>query len=448
VDSIAKYKKVLIYGQPFNHNSGGGITLTNLFTGWPKEKIAVLFAPWDSVSVSTQICDTYYQIGKDEHKWKFPFNAFKQPFTASGLFNFDNSREIFADSPKKGIKRLLARKVFNPFFNWLGLYHGGSEIILSPGLKAWLNNYKPDIIYMQISSLEGITFAIQLIDYLKIPSALHMMDDWPSTISSYGPFKKYWRREIDSQFRCLLDKVKLHISISDAMSDEYRERYDKEFVVFHNPVDTKVWLPHIKTNFTLDKKCVSVLFSGRIGTGISNSLLEVASAIDSIHDNDLNIKLYIQTTVKEHSVLQQIQKYKCPVINPVAEYDQIPGIFSKADILLLANDFNTSAISFLKLSMPTKASEYMVSGTPVLIYAPNETAVSKFFYQNNCGYCITTQSREAIAEAVQFLINNEEYRKKISSNAVKLALEKFDAVEVRKKFQNMLLAISKQGVNN
>ena len=33
--------KVLIIGQPFNNDTGGGITLTNLFNGWDRDKLAV-----------------------------------------------------------------------------------------------------------------------------------------------------------------------------------------------------------------------------------------------------------------------------------------------------------------------------------------------------------------------------------------------------------------------
>ena len=35
------YPKILIIGQPFNKNSGGGITMSNLFNGWPNESLAV-----------------------------------------------------------------------------------------------------------------------------------------------------------------------------------------------------------------------------------------------------------------------------------------------------------------------------------------------------------------------------------------------------------------------
>ena len=33
--------KVLIINQPFNNNTGGGITLSNLFCSWGRDKLAV-----------------------------------------------------------------------------------------------------------------------------------------------------------------------------------------------------------------------------------------------------------------------------------------------------------------------------------------------------------------------------------------------------------------------
>ena len=35
------YPRILIIGPPFNNFTGGGITLSNLFKGWPKDRIAV-----------------------------------------------------------------------------------------------------------------------------------------------------------------------------------------------------------------------------------------------------------------------------------------------------------------------------------------------------------------------------------------------------------------------
>jgi glycosyltransferase involved in cell wall biosynthesis len=442
------YPKVLIFGQPFNDFSGGGITLTNLFKGWPKSKIAVTFIGHGLLNVTTDVCDTYYQLGSEEHKWIFPFNLIQRKFK-SGVKPFDDKLKVIpTNSIQKGIRYKMVNGIFYPFLRWIGLFHAISKISLSERLKTWLSEFQPDILYLQASSRETILFATDLCDFLKIPAVIHFMDDWPTTISSTGLFKNYWSKKIDGELKSLLEKTDLHLSISDAMSEEYEKRYKKKFIQFHNPIDVDVWAPFTKKDFSINKKYVNMLYSGRIGeNGISESVVEVASAIDSMKEGELNIKLHIQTPTKDKRILNQLKKHGCVVINPFAEYKEIPKIFSGADLLLLANDFSTMGMKYLRFSMPTKASEYMISGTPIMVYAPEKAAVSRFFNLNACGYCVMVQSRYEILKAIRFLINNDEYRKRISDNAVNLARERFNAVKVRSQFQNLIIN-QKNHINN
>jgi len=317
-----------------------------------------------------------------------------------------------------------------------------SGISMSERFKVWLSEFKPEILYLQVSTRESLLFANDLCDYLKVPSVIHMMDDWPSTISSKGLFKNYWKRKIDSEFNQLLSKVSLHLSISEAMSEEYKKRYDKEFIHFHNPIEVENWLPYTKTNYSIDMQHIKVLCAGRIGdTGIFDSILEVAQCFDKMNEREANIKLHIQTPTKKKRVLDRLQKYKCVIINPFSDYKELPKIFSESDILLLANDFGKEGNDFLRFSMPTKASEYMISGTPVLVYAPHESAVSRFFRNYNCGYTVTNQGEAEITNAINTLLNDEDLRKRLSRNAVNVAKEKFNANLVRKDFQSMISSL-------
>ena len=81
--------RVLIVGQPFNNNSGGGITQANLFGGWEKDKIAVVSTVHMFNNLNTTICDTYYILGDKEYKWIFPFNLLQRK-VASGLRKIDD----------------------------------------------------------------------------------------------------------------------------------------------------------------------------------------------------------------------------------------------------------------------------------------------------------------------------------------------------------------------
>ena len=433
------FPKVLIFGQPFNNFTGGGITLTNLFKGWPKDRIAVTYIGHGLRSITTDVCNTYYQLGEEEHKWIFPFNLFQRKFP-SGIKTIEEKSNAQVGYIKTGVRYDLVNLVFYPLLRWLGFYHFSTRYLFSERLKSWLSLFDPDIIYLQIAKRDEINFTSELIGYLGKPAVIHMMDDWPSAISDKGLFKKYWTSKIDKEFRALLDKVDQYLSISDAMSAEYKERYNKNFIAFHNPIEIESWLPFRKENFSINKDYVTILYSGRIGdNGIAESLTEVASAIDSMKNEfDANIKLHIQTPTKKGAILDILQKYKCVVINPFVDYSKIPEVFSKADLLLLANDFSQAGIKYLKLSMPTKASEYMISGTPIIVYTSDTAAVSKFFSRNECGYCITRQSKEEIQNSIKFLISNQEFRQGISRNAVFLAKEKFEASKVRGQFQTLL----------
>lgn len=431
------FPKVLIFGQPFNDFSGGGITLTNLFKGWPKNKIAVAFLGHGLFNVTTDVCDIYYQLGRDEHKWIFPFNLIQRKFE-SGLKTFDKSKVPSINHIQKGLRYQFVNSIFYPFLSWIGVLHFASRISISDRFRNWLIEFNPEVLYLQVSTREEILFAHELVGFKKWPTIIHIMDDWPSTISSKGPFKMFWAKTIDRELKSLFNRVDLRLSISDAMSAEYLKRYGKTFLPFHNPIETDVWLLHSKREHSLNKEYIKVLYSGRIGIGITESLLEVAFALESLNKEGFRAKLHIQTPTSDPGIISQVKKFSCVVINPFADLKDIPKIFSEADLLVLANDFSKEGLDYLKLSMPTKASEYMISGTPILVYSPEETAVSKFFIQNECGLCVTRHDSQALAMAFKYLFENKGYRELISRNAVHYAMEKFDAQIVRNEFQRLI----------
>ena len=434
-----QYPRILIFGQPFNDFSGGGITLTNLFKGWPKSEIAVTFIGHGLFNVTTDVFDTYYQLGKDEHKWIFPFNLIQRKFESGLRVYCQSEPKVPINFFQAGIRYKIVNNFFYPFLKWIGLFHAISKISLSESFKQWLSEFKPDILYIQASTRETILFASDLCDYLNKPSIIHVMDDWPSTISNSGILRNYWKRKIDKEFRKLLDKVSLHLSISEAMSEEYLTRYKKTFVPFHNPIETSRWMPYSKKEFAIDPGKVKMLYSGRLGdNGIANSLLEIAFVLDRINNKNLSIELHIQTPTKSKQILDMLNRFKCVVLDPFVDYEQVPQVFSKADILVMANDFDEKAIKYLKLSMPTKASEYMISGTPIFVYASDKTALVKFFQNHKCGHCVTVRDAGKIEESIRKLITDIDYRKALSETAVNLALMRFDASKVRSEFQVLI----------
>jgi len=437
------YPKILIFSQPFNTMSGGGITLTNLFSSWPKGEIAVLTYPFMLTHISTDICNTYYQIGHEELKWAFPFKLYKEQYE-SGLVKSIGAKPKLITSGSRSIRSQLSAGLINPVIKWTDLVHLISRIVISKRLKEWLSEFNPDLLYFQISNRESINFAMALIHHLKIPSVIHMMDDWPSTLARKGILKSFWQKKIDGEFRQLLSKIDLHLSICDDMSSEYRKRYGHNFISFHNTLDLSKWTPFTRKDVNLNAGTKTILFSGRIGKGIEQSLIELATAVDTLLLEGFEINLQIQSPRAAPDILDRLRKHVSVKVNMPIEYDKIPALYSKADILVLANDFSRESIRFLKYSMPTKAPEYMISGTPVLVYASSETALYKLFKDNMCGHCVAKQSSIELANAIKLLLQDLFYRRSISRNAVAYAVQHFDSDKVRHSFQNLLQVTAKR----
>ncbi len=429
--------KILIFGQPFNNRQGGGITLTNLFKGWDKDRIAVAATGHVMKNISTEVCDQYYLLGNKEFRWRFPFYFIQKKFR-SGLIEFSNNQVTGTTSRSNRLRRVLVNNYFYPLLEWVGLYHNSTKIRISHQFSEWLQVFKPEILYLQVYSYDSIRFARLLIETLKIPSVIHIMDDWPSTISTRGPFKKHWAKKIDNEFRKLLDEVTVFLSISDSMSIEYQRRYHKKFIPFHNPIDIEHWSVKQEKDYSVNPNHVKMLYSGRIGVGISDSLFEVAEAISVLNSTGFNIKFHIQSPASDNEIINKIQSYDCTVINPFVDYSSLPAIFSDADMLLIANDFDSKGIAFLRYSMPTKASEYMISGTPVLVYSHFETAVSQFFMENNCGCCVTEQSKKHLASSISKLICDTDYRKTLGTNAIRIATDLFNGERIRTEFRTLI----------
>jgi glycosyltransferase involved in cell wall biosynthesis len=432
--------KVLIVGQPFNNNTGGGITLSNLFNGWDRDKLAVACSGYLLLdNIDTEVCNTYYQLGYKEHKWSFPFNFLQRKYF-SGLVKFDKKRIQDLTIPKSRLRVKIIMNFIYPLLDYLGLTHFIKKTSLSEDFCSWLKDYNPDIVYVQPSSRDAILFYLSLESYLKKPLIFHIMDDWPSTINENGLFKKYWQNKIDLELRQLLDRASLLMSISDEMAREYKDRYKKDFITFHNPIDIEFWKKHQRTSYGLNEN-PTILYAGRIGLGIDTSLELIAKAIQMVSE-DLKINLKFILQVKEKPLW--IDKYQCVDYKKFSPYSDLPRIFSESDFLLLPYDFSPKSIKYIKYSMPTKAPEYMMSGTPIIIFAPEETAIVKYANEFILAKIITRNEVSEVYNGIKQLIENKELRQRIAENAKIIAERNHNSIDVTNRFKKVICSLVKE----
>ncbi|NLL27926.1 MAG: glycosyltransferase family 4 protein [Bacteroidales bacterium] len=75
-------------------------------------------------------------------------------------------------------------------------------------------------------------------------------------------------------------------------------------------------------------------------------------------------------------------------------------------------------------SLPVKMFEYMAAGIPVI--ASNFPLWEKIISENECGICVDPKNPDAIAEAINYIINNNEKSQQMGANGQKAIQEKYN----------------------
>lgn len=432
-----KFPKILILNQPFDYLTGGGITLTNLFDGWNPYNLAVVCsAQLISASTDFNICKNYYQLGVLEQKWNFPFNLIRSDnFSGPIDSKATNYDKIDLRPISQNIKTNIVNNYFMPFIKYSGIYQSVYSLNLSSKLIDWIHLFKPDIIYAQAQSYQEIKFCLNIRKILNIPMIFHMMDDWISLGSQSSLSVKLWKKKTDNYFKELLLSSNQILTISDYMSHEYLARYGLRSNSFHNPVDLDFWKRHQKKSFDVGFE-PEILYAGRIGLGIDSSLLTMAIAVKEINQTtDSNIRFVLQT----ESIPIWVDQFDCVVHRELVPYESLPIVFSQADLLFLPYDFSKESLKFIQFSMPTKASEYMICGTPILISAPEETAIVKYAEKYQWAKVVTENNLDVFKSALKDVMFNTDLRKRISTNAVHLSETQHSKHIVQERFYKLLV---------
>ena len=430
------YPRILIFGPPFNNFTGGGITLSNLFKGWPKDRIAVASNLNLYSDLDTSVCEKLYQLGYNGKLHPFPINIFLHKIKIGNLIfeNKDNKKVTEGGGEAEAGKFKKIYKHLSSVLRFLGLFNFLYKLKITPDFEKWVTDYNPDIIYTQLSTLEYIRFVAEMQTRFRKPVAIHIMDDWPTSINKPSLLYSYYKYTIDKEFRELIDRAPILMSICQAMSDEYQLRYNKHFVPFHNPIAINKWLPFSKAEWDING-VFKVLYTGRIGKANGKSILFFAGIINTMNLEGKNIELDIYTPDGDTKEASTINKMKGVNIKNTVPHERMPALLSSYDLLFLPLDFDREGIRFAQFSMPTKASEYMISGTPILVYADKRTALAKYAASDKWAYTVTENNKMVLTNALNELYSDLSLRKKLAETAREIVIRNEDAVVIREKFR-------------
>lgn len=430
------FPKVIIIGETFRSNGGGGITMMNLFKDWPSDNLAVV-TELTAESSPTFHCRKYYQIGNQEKKIIFPLSWFKKKILSGEVMIGNSGKDQpWAEKESFGLRSFL-KLLYYKTIMILGINHLTYKMQLSEKLLHWVKDFSPDIVYHQPFNFSDMQLAYQLKCAINIPMVIHVMDDIVSFANRPNLLYYYWQKRIHELFRRLIDSASACLSISDYMSVEYYNRYNKNFIAFRNPVELDKWMPHMKKQWEFSAP-IRIVYTGRLAVPNINSLLLFCRVISNVRKKGHDIVLDIYSLDENHSFYRRIKTLDGISIMKPIPYSQIPELISNYDIALLPIDFNNRGIRFARFSISTKTSEYLISGVPVILLAPGKIALTDYARRNDCMYIISNSDLKNIENRLMDLIINQPLREEIARKGIKVARIDSDACKVRREFKSQI----------
>lgn len=396
---------------PFNLQAGGGVTMGNLFRGWPFDALAQVYT--GNQSHDETVCSNYYYLPA-------------------------------RDARTAVVELLLAR-----FWDYLPTAQLAQVVGRLPQIAdvlAWCRAFQFDVVYARPMDEPTIYWWLPRVlkRLLGIPYITHIMDDWPARYAGRQrrEDRLFFKPMLAYHLQRLFADAAINAGISPEMCRAYTHRYGACFLQLHNCIDAAYWRETHKTypwqtEFTLvyvgavteDKELQSL-------RDIRDVVMEL-----SAQGYPLTFKLYSsptwEATIRTKLALPPLITY-AGYVHP----DELPTMLSEADLLILPINFDERSLMYVGYSLQTKVPEYMASGTPTLVYGPRSSPNVRYALEAGWGIVIDTPDKARIRHTLIDLMRDAHARQSLGQHARELAFQNHDAAVIRPRFRRLLADIA------
>ena len=266
-----------------------------------------------------------------------------------------------------------------------------------------------------------------------------VMDDWLGSLQfSKDPEFKNWNSNLTAFF----ESASVCLSISEAMSEEYKLRYGVDFVPISNAIEPSDWV----RNTSNQKPYCLIRYSGNLSETMSlASVLHLAEAVEKLSE-EYDLQFEIQT--REHFGLLHSEKFQDfkntkIKIGTLSEVEYRKWI-SEADISIVAYNFDDSSKSYVRYSMANKLPELLASGSAVLAIGPPDIATLQFLSRHDLGFQVNEIGVEPIKRVLGGMLGEKQSLLTSGSEGQQFAFENLRISDVRDHFWQCIRAAARE----
>jgi hypothetical protein len=421
---------LIISAVPLSTNSATGITLQNLFSGWPKDCIAQIYD--DTTEPDSSICGSFRR-----------FSSSDMPVVRIAKSAIQRFRFMYVKTVEKAHASGTIMPSGSISYGFLSACGDIVPFALPESIYEWVTSFQPDVIYSVLGSVRMMNIVLKLNEQFSTPIVAHFMDDWPTTAYSRSWKLAVPRAILNVKLRSVLAKSPRRMTICEDMATEFTRQYGGQFESFMNCVEIPSRIPPC---YERENNEVHFGFIGGLHLNRWYSLLKVANALQELKDEGavvvLNIfapqkdlKIY-GALFKDFSVIGEMKTLKASDVNEK---------LVQSDVLVHVESFLHEDSLYTRLSVSTKIPQYMASGRPILAFGPGSLSSLRYIERMGAGLVVDVENDIPILKKTAGqLASSSNQRKSLGGNGFQVAKQSHNEFVVRDRFRDVLAKAAKE----
>lgn len=388
-------KVLVLSSTPWTNDNSFGNSFGNIFEGIPDIEIANIYCKYGKPN--TTLVSRFFQITE-----KSLIRNLKNSKVPSG-------QEVFMDESvptdivepksadiarkKRWVLMFWARDLIWKFGRWK-----------SPELKAFIDDFKPDIIFQPIYYVSHMNRIADFIKkYTGVPMYGYVSDD-VYTLKQFSLSPLYW---INRFFcRAKAKKVIKQCEILYTISEIQRSEYEKIFKIPCKVLTKSANFdeePQVKTEYN---KPLQLIFTGNIGTNRWKSLAIITDALKEINADGVKaeMKIYSGSLITDE-MSKALNVENCSQIMGFVSSSKIPRIQSEADMLVHVESSDLKSRLRVRQSFSTKIVDYLKIARPILAVGPKDVASIEHLVRNDCA--IVADNKDELIKKLNEVLSDE-----------------------------------------
>ena len=433
-------KILIVSSTPWDDNNSFGNSFSNIFGGNEHYEIANIYCkPGEP---NTTVCSSFFQI------------------TAKSILHSligrtkDSGHEVVVHENHIQTKaeeldeRSISFLNFMKKVRWQWLFWG-RDIIWATGrwkskaLDRFVLSFKPDLIFQPIYFSSYLNEVGLYVQKLTLAPLVGYVSDDVVTLKHFSLSPFFWidrfikRRYV---FRVIRQCELLYV-----ITDQQRKEYDTIFgngkcKVLYKGGDFSVQPPY-KMNRPL-----RLVYTGNIGLGRWKTLALVATALETINQQEMKAELFIYSaTPVSKKMLRRLNLPGASHFMGAVHSSEIVRIQMEADILVHVESFELSERYKSRLSFSTKIVDYFTAGRCILAIGWKRTGGLMYLF-DNCAAVIITDIKQ-LQNQLSILVKSPDLIREYSCKSFECGRRNHQLSHIRGMLYNDLNAIVEKNRN-